>query len=87
MKSYGYPSRTEYWRSTFVIAFVDEDKVILNEASAREQSEFEIWNRFLASSFQLIAKWQRNHESFALYVAHGMKYEPAALQQYEKNHV
>ena len=61
--------------------------MILNEASTREQSEFEIYNRFLASSYQLIAKWQRNHESFALYVAHGMKYEPVALQEYEKIHV
>ena len=61
--------------------------MILNEASTREQSESEIWNRFLASSFQLIANWQRNHESFALYVAHGMKYKPVALQECEKIHV
>ena len=61
--------------------------MILNEASTREQSEFEIWNRFLASSFQLIAKWQRNHESFALYVAHGMKYEPVAIKKKKKIHV
>ena len=47
------------------------------------------------SSFQPIAKQQRNHESFAQsimhpkpltskYVAHGMKYEPVALMEYEK---
>ena len=70
---------------------VDEDKVNTIEATSREQSESEIWKkertyRFTASSFQLIAKRQRNHESFAQsimhpkpftskYVAHGMKYE------------
>ena len=51
--------------------------------------------RFTASSFQLIAKRQRNHANFAQsimhpkpftskYVAHGIKYEPIALQEYEK---
>ena len=79
---------------------VDEDKVNTIEATSREQSESEIWKkertyRFTASSFQLIAKRQRNHESFAQsimhpkpftskYVAHGMKYEPVALREYEK---
>ena len=79
---------------------VDEDKVNTIEATSREQSESEIWKkertyRFTASSFQLIAKRQRNHESFAQsimhpkpftskYVAHGMKYELVALREYEK---
>jgi len=79
---------------------VDEDKVNTIEATSREQSESEIWKkertyRFTASSFQLIAKRQRNHESFAQlimhpkpftskYVAHGMKFEPVALREYEK---
>ena len=79
---------------------VDEDKVNTIEASTREQSESEIWKkertyRFTSSSFQLIAKRQRNHAAFAhsimhpkpftsKYVAHGMKYEPLALQEYEK---
>ena len=79
---------------------VDEDKVNTIEATSREQSESEIWKkertyRFTASSFQLIAKRQRNHDSFAQsimhpkpftskYVAHGMKYEPVALREYEK---
>lgn len=79
---------------------VDEDKVNTIEVSSREQSESETWKkertyRFTASSFQLIAKRQRNHESFAQsimhpkpftskYVAHGMKYEPIALKEYEK---
>ena len=79
---------------------VDEDKVNTIEATSREQSESEIWKkertyRFTASSFQLIAKRQRNHDSFAQsimhpkpftskYVAHGMKFEPVALREYEK---
>ena len=82
---------------------VDEDKVNTIEASSREQSESEISKKertyqFTASSFQLIAKRQQNHESFAKsimhpkpftskYVAHGMKYEPIALREYEKIHV
>ena len=79
---------------------VDEDKVNTIEVSSREQSESETWKkertyRFTASSFQLLAKRQRNHESFAQsimhpkpftskYVAHGVKYEPIALKEYEK---
>ena len=79
---------------------VDEDKVNTIEASTREQSESEIWKkkrtyRFTASRFQLIAKLQRNHKSFAQsimhprpftskYVAQEMKYESVALREYEK---
>ena len=79
---------------------VYEEKVNTIAATSREQSESEIWKkertyRFTESSFQLIAKRQRNHESFAQsiihpkpftskYVAHGMKYEPVALREYEK---
>ena len=54
---------------------VDEDKVNAIGASSREQSESEIWKkertyRFTASSFQLIAKWQQNHERFAQSIMH-----------------
>ena len=76
---------------------VDEDKVNTIEATSREQSESGKRSayRFTVSSFQLITKRQRNHESFAQsimhpkpftskYVAHGMKYEPVALREYEK---
>lgn len=79
---------------------VDEEKINEIESSTRAQSNSDIWKkertyRFTASSFQLIAKRQRNHETFAQsimhpkpfsskYVAHGMKYEPIALQEYQK---
>ena len=84
----------------FLHLSVDEDKVNTIEASTREQSESEIWKkertyRFTASRFLLIAKRKRNHEGFAQsimhpkpftskYIAHGMKSEPVALQEYEK---
>ena len=67
------------------------------EATSREQSESGKRSayRFTVSSFQLITRRQRNHESFAQsimhpkpftskYVAHGMKYELVALREYEK---
>ena len=52
-------------------------------------------SNFSASKFQSITKRQRNHGSFAesimhpkpfssKYVAHGIKYEPIALQEYQK---
>ena len=79
---------------------VDGDRVNAIETNTREQSESDMWKRertyrFTASSFQLIAKRQRNHESFSQsimypkpftskHVAHGIKYEPVALQEYEK---
>ena len=79
---------------------VDEDKIHAIESSTRDQAGCTEWKeegqyRFTASSFQLIAKRQKNHANFAQsimhpkpftsrYVAHGIKYEPIALQQYEK---
>ena len=79
---------------------VDEDKVNAIETSTRKQTDSDMWKkertcRFTASSFQVITKRQRNHESFAQtimypkpftskHVAHGIKYEPVALQEYEK---
>lgn len=74
MKILWLPLGTEYWRSTFVIAFAGEDKVIIDEADYKwsmYKGIITIWYkervyRFLASSFQLIAKWQRERvrESF-----------------------
>ena len=79
---------------------VEEDKINSIESDTRDQAGCDDWKkhrtyRFTASSFQLIARRQRNHENFAQsqmhpkpfsskYVAHGLKYEPIALQQYEK---
>ena len=76
---------------------VDEDKIHAIESSTRDQAGCTEWKedrqyRFTASSFQLIAKRQRNHANFAQsvmhpkpftskYVAHGIKYE---VQEYEK---
>ena len=79
---------------------VDEEKIHNIESSTREQSASEHWKkertyRFTASSFQLIALRQRNHSAFAQslmhpkpfsskYVAHGIKYEPIVLQEYQQ---
>lgn len=79
---------------------VDEDKIHAIESGTREQAGCTEWKeerkyRFTASSFQLIAKRQRNHENFAQslmhpkpfsskHTAHGIKYEPIALQEYQK---
>ena len=79
---------------------VDEEKIHNIESSTREQSASEHWKkertyRFTASSFQLIARRQRNDSAFAQslmhpkpfsskYVAHGIKYEPIALQEYQQ---
>ena len=79
---------------------VDEEKINVIESSTREQSASDMWKkertyRFTASKFQAVTRRQRNHESFAQsimhpkpfsskYVAHGIKYEPIALQEYQK---
>ena len=79
---------------------VDEEKIHAIESSTKEQSASDMWRkertyRFTASKFQSITKRQRNHGSFAesimhpkpftsKYVAHGIKYEPIALQYYQK---
>ena len=79
---------------------VDEEKIHLIESSTKEQSASDMWRkectcRFTASKFQAITKRQRNHGSFtdsimhpkpfsSKYVAHGIKYEPIALQEYQK---
>ena len=79
---------------------VDETIINNIEEVTRDQSTSEQWKkerkfRFTASKFDLISKRQRNHEKFAAdlinpkpftsrYVEHGLKYEPIALQEYEK---
>ena len=79
---------------------VDEERIHFIESATREQAGCHNWKtqptlRFTASKFQLIARRQRNHLRFAQslmhpkpfsskYVTHGLKYEPIALQQYEK---
>ena len=79
---------------------VDEDKIHAIESGTREQTGCIEWKeerkyQCTASSFQLIAKRQRNHENFAQslmhpkpfsskHTAHGIKYEPIALQEYQK---
>lgn len=70
------------------------------ESSIREQLASEHWKKertyqFTACSFQLIARRKRNHSAFvqsfmhpkpfsSKYVAHGIKYEPIALQEYQQ---
>ena len=79
---------------------VDEDKIHNIESNTREQSASGLWkmermNWFTASSFQLIARRQRNHSASAQslmhpepfsskYVAHRIKYEPIELQEYQQ---
>ena len=79
---------------------VDEDKIHAIENDTREQAGCAEWKeerkyRFTTSSFQLFAKRQSNHENFAQslmhtkpfsskHTAHGIKYEPIALQEYQK---
>ena len=79
---------------------VDEDRIHSIESATREQAGCDEWKtqrtyRFTASKYHLISRRQRNHQSFAQslmhpkpfsskYVTHGLKYEPIALQQYEK---
>ena len=79
---------------------VHEDRIHSIESTTREQAGCDEWKsqrtyRFTASKFHLISRRQRNHQSFAQslmhtkpfsskYVTHGLKYEPIALQQYEK---
>ena len=79
---------------------VDEEKIRGIEKSTKEQSASDMWRkertyRFTASKFQAITKRQRNHGFFtesimhpkpfsSKYVAHGIKYEPVALQEYQK---
>ena len=79
---------------------VDEDKINAIESNTHDRAGCTEWKeecryRFTASSFQVIAKRQRTHASFAQsimhpkpftskYVAHGIKYEHIALQEYEK---
>ena len=79
---------------------VDEDKIHEIESKTRDQSASEMWKqertyRFTASNFQAITKRKRNHDTYAQsimhpkpfsskYVAHGIKYEPIALQEYQK---
>ena len=71
---------------------VDEEKINAIESNTRDQAGCTEWKeerryRFTASSFQVIAKRERNHASFvqsimhpkpftSKYVAHGIKYDP-----------
>ena len=79
---------------------VDEEKINDIETKTRGQSNCEEWKqerkfRFTASNFGLISARKRNHESFvnsllhpkpfsSRYTNHGIKYEPVALEQYQK---
>ena len=79
---------------------VDENMINKIEEATSGQTSSEQWKkerkfRFTASKFDLISKRQRNHDKFAMdlinpkaftsrYVEHGIKYEPIALQEYEK---
>ena len=79
---------------------VDEDKLNGIEIKTRSQSECPEWKlerkfRFTVSNFGLIRDRKRNHESLvqnlinpkpfsSRYTNHGLKYEPIALEQYQK---
>ena len=79
---------------------VDEDKLNDIEIKTRSQSGCPEWKlerkfRFTASNFGLIRDRKRNHESLvknlinpkpfsSRYTNHGVKYEPIALEQYQK---
>ena len=79
---------------------VHDDRIHSIKSTTREQPGCDEWKsqrtyRFTASKFHLISRRKRNHQSFAQslmhqkpfsskYVTHGSKYEPIALQQYEK---
>ena len=79
---------------------VDEKKIKDIETKTRGQSNCEEWKqerkfRFTASNFGLISARKRNHDTFvnsllhpkpfsSRYTNHGIKYEPVALEQYQK---
>ena len=79
---------------------VDEEKINDIETKTRGQSNCEEWKqerkfRFTASNFGLISARKRHHENFvnsllhpkpftSRYTNHGIKYEPVALEQYQK---
>lgn len=78
----------------------DDDKVNEIERKTRGQSNCQEWKderkfRFTASNFGLICGRKRNHETLvknllnpkhftSRYTNHGLKYEPIALEQYQK---
>ena len=79
---------------------VDETAINNIESSARDQFQSQQWKeerkfRLTASKFDLIVKRKRNFEKFAAelinlkpftsrYVEHGIKYEPVAIEAYER---
>jgi hypothetical protein len=79
---------------------LDENEINNIESNTRKQAICEVWKaerkyRFTASQFHLISRRQRNHDNFAktlmhpkdissVYLEHGKKYEPVALQEYQK---
>ena len=79
---------------------VDETAINNIESSTRDQFQSQQWKeerkfRLTASKFDLIVKRERNFEKFAAelinpkpftsrYVEHGIKYEPVALEAYER---
>jgi len=79
---------------------VDETKINNIEAATRDQASSVQWKkerkfRFTALKFDLISKRQRNHKKFSVnlinpkpftsrYVEHGIKYQPIAIQEYDK---
>ena len=91
---------TEYEKAVITSLVVDESKINNIEEATRDQGSSAQWKkerkfRFTASKFDLIPKRQRNHEKFSKdlinpkpftsrYVEHGIKYEPIAIEEYEK---
>lgn len=79
---------------------VDEEKINNIEFETRGQANSDLWKaerkyRFTASNFYAISHRQRNHDTFSrtnMYpkqfrsaaTAHGIKYEPVALHEYQR---
>lgn len=79
---------------------VDADKINEIERKTQRRSDCEEWRnerkfRFTASNFGLISNRKRHHDNFvnsllhpkpftSRYTDHGIKYEPVALEQYQK---
>ncbi|XP_031550147.1 uncharacterized protein LOC116287598 [Actinia tenebrosa] len=93
------PDLNDTEQSLLDFLFVDEDEISHIEQITKNQAECDEWKRqrkyrFTASSFDLIRRRERNHDTFAKniihppaltnkYVEHGKKFEPVALMEYQ----
>ena len=91
---------TDVEKNLYESLCIDEETVNTIEKETRDQSNSERWKlerkyRFTASQFYLISHRQRSHDKFAQeimcpktfhsrHTAHGIKYEPVAIDRYHK---